>query len=245
MPPLREREADLIPIIEEISADVSSRLSLSAMRVLHEYAWPGNIRELKNMISCLEVEVPRGSIEQTDLPISTTGPWRSLSSTTRSLCNIKVLPNPLFQEESQASLQSRSHNRYCHSDWRPDDPCGESFILEPKGDKYLVTGGPGNNHDSPPHDPHSPPPAVMSGVIEDNIDESDQLYDLHADIQKMTISELLSHLPPLTLEEIKAAYTWCRYEQCGQNVSETSRELGLSRGTTYRLLYDSKCLKAA
>jgi transcriptional regulator with GAF, ATPase, and Fis domain len=58
VPPLREREGDtpilarhfLKQFMTEIPALQGKRLSASALRVLDEYAFPGNVRELKNII---------------------------------------------------------------------------------------------------------------------------------------------------------------------------------------------------
>ena len=57
LPPLRERQNDILPLanhfmerfaVENSKEDV--HLSLSVMDMLHRYAWPGNIRELENVM---------------------------------------------------------------------------------------------------------------------------------------------------------------------------------------------------
>jgi DNA-binding NtrC family response regulator len=48
LPPLRERAEDLLPLAKQFLG--RKRLSAGAQRVLTSYAWPGNIRELKNAI---------------------------------------------------------------------------------------------------------------------------------------------------------------------------------------------------
>ncbi len=57
LPPLRERPADIVPLAEHILRQVSRRLgkrfagfSEEAVLLLQEYVWPGNIRELQNVI---------------------------------------------------------------------------------------------------------------------------------------------------------------------------------------------------
>ncbi len=57
VPPLRERRADLPPLIEQLSAQLSAlhgtkapRLSRSARAALMAYDWPGNVRELRNVL---------------------------------------------------------------------------------------------------------------------------------------------------------------------------------------------------
>ena len=56
-PPLRERKEDLEPLARHFLARFSSRMkkqvdsiSADALRLLHDYHWPGNIRELENII---------------------------------------------------------------------------------------------------------------------------------------------------------------------------------------------------
>ncbi|QTA81435.1 Two component system response regulator, sigma54-specific [Desulfonema limicola] len=56
LPPLRERQEDIIPLSEhllELYGDKTRKIEISqeAARVLTEYSWPGNIRELKSVIT--------------------------------------------------------------------------------------------------------------------------------------------------------------------------------------------------
>lgn len=55
LPPLRQRVEDILPLaahfLEKFSAGRKNlRISMSAMRVLEQYDWPGNIRELQNVM---------------------------------------------------------------------------------------------------------------------------------------------------------------------------------------------------
>jgi two-component system response regulator HydG len=75
VPPLRERETDIIELARVFAASVARRagrpaleLSPSAAQLLTAYDWPGNVRELEN---CIEraVAIARGPIiEVSDLP---------------------------------------------------------------------------------------------------------------------------------------------------------------------------------
>src|SRR5713101_7466672 len=58
VPPLRERRADILPladhllaVLRSIHARPTAQLSDSARRMLAAYAWPGNIRELRNALA--------------------------------------------------------------------------------------------------------------------------------------------------------------------------------------------------
>lgn len=60
IPPLRERGTDILLLARKFAADFSERyhtpritLDDSAMRMLQHYSWPGNVRQLKNVIEQL------------------------------------------------------------------------------------------------------------------------------------------------------------------------------------------------
>jgi len=57
LPPLRHRKEDLALLVQSFLADFNTRnnkkvsaLDQAAMRILEQYNWPGNIRELRNVI---------------------------------------------------------------------------------------------------------------------------------------------------------------------------------------------------
>jgi transcriptional regulator with PAS, ATPase and Fis domain len=67
IPPLRERSADLETLcetlLEQIAIDTGQRprdLEPAALQVMRQYGWPGNIRELKNVLErvCMETDSP-------------------------------------------------------------------------------------------------------------------------------------------------------------------------------------------
>lgn len=75
MPPLRERKDDICAIaehyIEFYSLENSVRkkeISQDAMAMLREYSWPGNIRELKNIMERLSIMVSDDLIKPEHLP---------------------------------------------------------------------------------------------------------------------------------------------------------------------------------
>ncbi|HUR35158.1 MAG TPA: sigma-54 dependent transcriptional regulator, partial [Vicinamibacterales bacterium] len=75
VPPLRER-ADDVPVLaehfwREAAGRVASRATLSAatLAALAKYSWPGNIRELQNVLAALAVRCPRrGVVSPAALP---------------------------------------------------------------------------------------------------------------------------------------------------------------------------------
>ena len=75
IPPLRERKADIVPLINTfINAlnaeyDEQKRLSKDTYEKLYTYNWPGNIRELKNVMERVFVMCQDDTIEPNELPI--------------------------------------------------------------------------------------------------------------------------------------------------------------------------------
>jgi DNA-binding NtrC family response regulator len=75
LPPLRERIEDLPPLVEFFIKRYSTRfkrdvqgMAASTMKMLSNYWWPGNIRELENLIERLVAIVPHEWITDEDLP---------------------------------------------------------------------------------------------------------------------------------------------------------------------------------
>jgi len=74
MPPLYKRVSDLPQLLEELLLTHGNdeqqclRISPEAIRVLANYRWPGNIRELSNLVERLAIIKPAGTIEIDDLP---------------------------------------------------------------------------------------------------------------------------------------------------------------------------------
>jgi two-component system response regulator HydG/two-component system response regulator AtoC len=75
LPPLRERREDIPSLLRHYSSDHGNRaggpppeFSEDSLRCLQAYGWPGNIRELKNVIESLFLKELPQKIEVADLP---------------------------------------------------------------------------------------------------------------------------------------------------------------------------------
>jgi len=75
MPPLRERGNDIFQLVShfvkkyaEEHGQAPPRFSDSALQVLQRYSWPGNIRELENLVQSLIVMTEEDGIDVPDLP---------------------------------------------------------------------------------------------------------------------------------------------------------------------------------
>ena len=96
--PLRERTEDVLPLAEHFLHTFALRFGRKlkgfdkkAQKALKTYAWPGNIRELRNAIERAVVIEQEGKISAESLPIGSLGP-SSLSSPSGSQLPIEDLP---------------------------------------------------------------------------------------------------------------------------------------------------------
>lgn len=75
LPPLRERKDDLPLLVQAFISEFNTRnrksivgVDQAAMRVLEQHTWPGNIRELRNVIERATILAPGPFIESKHLP---------------------------------------------------------------------------------------------------------------------------------------------------------------------------------
>ena len=73
MPPLRERSEDIAPLVaavlRRLSGDTPPRLSAAALKALEFYSFPGNVRELENILERATALCSGDSIEVDDLQL--------------------------------------------------------------------------------------------------------------------------------------------------------------------------------
>jgi len=75
LPPLRERPSDIPTLIRRFVRELSSLhgrefkgISADAMQILVEAPWPGNVRQLRNLIEAMVVLAPHREIMPSDIP---------------------------------------------------------------------------------------------------------------------------------------------------------------------------------
>ena len=101
LPPLRERKGDIYLLFRKFAADFAEkyttppvRLEDTAIKLLLEYSWPGNIRQLKNFVAQLSVIEKERTITQEVLR--------------NSLPEIKQnMPTVLNKESEQSNISER------------------------------------------------------------------------------------------------------------------------------------------
>jgi len=94
VPPIRERPQDIIELTHYFLYETSIKysqpiygISQNVMQILLNYSWPGNIRELKNVIERMVVLSENGEIKMDDLPTELKKLNRSSNSVDRDFFN--------------------------------------------------------------------------------------------------------------------------------------------------------------
>ncbi|MGD8881185.1 MAG: sigma-54 dependent transcriptional regulator [Desulfobacterales bacterium] len=87
LPPLRERKEDIPLLVDHFLQNLPKRVEISsvALQMIMAYTWPGNIRELKNVIESAAVIAENGFIEPAQLPGQITGAFVNADSKEVSL----------------------------------------------------------------------------------------------------------------------------------------------------------------
>ena len=107
IPPLRIRKNDIVPLaktfLERLNKKYGFKKSLTAMslQLLHEYNWPGNIRELKNVIERAVVISTKDDITPHDLHIHVHGGLNEKPLSTKEKAN----PLPENLKETLESIE--------------------------------------------------------------------------------------------------------------------------------------------
>ena len=75
LPPLRERKEDIPLLVDYFLQNLPQKIEISsvALQMLMAFPWPGNIRELKNIIESAAVIAENGYIEPAQLPAKISG----------------------------------------------------------------------------------------------------------------------------------------------------------------------------
>ncbi len=68
LPPLRDRREDLAALAGHFLRGTDRKFSAEATASLERYPWPGNVREMENVIARLKVLKPEGDFQLADLP---------------------------------------------------------------------------------------------------------------------------------------------------------------------------------
>jgi DNA-binding NtrC family response regulator len=102
LPPLRERPDDIPLLVEEFIRGMSEEhdlppveISPETLDLLRAYSWPGNIRELRNLVESIVVMMPGRTITPADLPPQIRGGRSNLPA--------PITPAALLTEEDRTA----------------------------------------------------------------------------------------------------------------------------------------------
>lgn len=152
-PPLRERREDIVDLVKKFSSDFARTnliefkgFSERALHLMQDYSWPGNIRELRNLVEKVMVLEKGGYVDESvlrkyirvadefdkKLPVRLEKPKDELER--------EFLLRVLLEIKSEISqlrelMLASAPQRYSLDAWREDLP-----------DEYEVAGRPRNNH---------------------------------------------------------------------------------------------------
>jgi two-component system NtrC family response regulator len=131
VPPLRERRTDVPLLVAHFLEwarlrhrrdDEPKRLSAEAMKALCDYSWPGNVRQLRNLMERLAVTVEGSIVHASDLPSemkswthvpssAQTWPASLTPSTPRRIVTLEAAIAEAEKEAILAALSACNHHR--------------------------------------------------------------------------------------------------------------------------------------
>lgn len=118
LPPLRQRRGDMALLLERLTAQLATRYGLEAPRYsskaltsLEGYAWPGNIRELRNFCERMVVLLSGRTIEVENLPQEITRRQSVSGNAPFTLPDSGISLDELEQEMIRQALERTRGNR--------------------------------------------------------------------------------------------------------------------------------------
>lgn len=122
VPPLRERQADIAPLVNQFVAELSAkhglappRIGRNAMLALRAHEWPGNVRELRNVIELVCLLRAGKQVRLADLPspigrsVSTHDPGGGMTPILQVPLNQSL--DAIVQQVLDATLKLEGGNR--------------------------------------------------------------------------------------------------------------------------------------
>lgn len=114
IPPLRERREDITPLAERFLEDFSKDLGKKirniepdAVKVMEEYDWPGNVREVKNVIERAMILSSAESLGTGDLALKRAVDLPSVSDQSFTL-NLEEMEHRLIDEALERCRNNQS-----------------------------------------------------------------------------------------------------------------------------------------
>ncbi len=234
LPPLRERREDVPLLIDafirQTSADLGRppvSLAPETMQRLIDYDWPGNVREMKNLVESMVVMAPGSYIRPDDLPaeIREGGGSRARMlpvPVPRALERMENGPPPELEFVFRTMLQLRidiedlraQFEEYRRSHPLPSVP-PPPFAYPASGDGAAAGLHAGNHAGLRPHG------RALEHLDIEDVDAEDE----HA---------VVVYRPGMTLQEIEQAAIVAALKDVGGNRRKAAEMLGMGERTLYR-----------
>lgn len=235
LPPLRERRADIPLLVEAFVREVSDRneldfpgISPEAMQLLVDYGWPGNIRELRNLVESMVVLAPGRVIRPEDIPDEVRGRGTSLLPAPIPRGNQDGSPSTNLRPELEFIFRTLVELRVDMDDLKRD------FEEYRGGMPVKMLGEAVLGHVSQGHDVSTTD--LGSGGIEiaayspHAVEESDAL-DVGAPEEDEGV---VVFRPGMTIEEMEKEAIGAVLEQVHGNRRKAAEMLGIGERTLYR-----------
>ncbi len=109
VPPLRQRKGDILVLAQSFLSNFNKKLgknvkgfSKKAYKLIYDYNWPGNVREIENMIERCLIICEKDTIDIDDLPshIRTSEPANNADFSTALFSDDTIVPFERLKEES-------------------------------------------------------------------------------------------------------------------------------------------------
>ncbi|MFO7894057.1 MAG: sigma-54 dependent transcriptional regulator [Longimicrobiales bacterium] len=226
LPPLRNRRDDIPLLVDEFVRTTSDEHDLApveitpeAMAILIEHDWPGNIRELRNLIESIVVMMPGRAITPADIPPSIKGGGvittpnvpapirRPQSDDEESSPALEFIFRMLLQLRMDVEEVKQGFEEYCRH-----HPAGQAPVALP----YAARESGGGRDVSP--DVHPPVESVGEDEERDELDE-----------ERIVVYE-----PGKTLEELEKEAITAALKEVGGNRREAAEMLEIGERTLYR-----------
>ena len=118
IPPLRQRREDIPPLLHEMLRKVNQkysmqkRFSTAAVERLVNYDWPGNVREMENLVERLVVLVNEPYIDICHLPETMQGKIETVVDGSEAVVLNRVVPYKQAVEQLEALLLERAFGEH-------------------------------------------------------------------------------------------------------------------------------------
>jgi DNA-binding NtrC family response regulator len=225
LPPLRERRDDIPLLVDEFIRTTAQEHDLApvevtpeAMALLIEHDWPGNIRELRNLIESIVVMMPGRAITPADIPPSIKGGGvitANVPAPIRPPTTGEDGPSsPALEFIFRMLLQLRmdvEDLKQGFEDYQRQHPGRQAPLSLP----YAATETVGRDVS---------PPAPASSDIADGSDEDDEL-----DEERTVVFE-----PGKTLKDMEKEAITAALKEVGGNRREAAEMLQIGERTLYR-----------